>query len=225
MLELKNITKSFGDAPVLNGISLTLDKGRIMSILGPSGGGKTTLLNIILGITDATGGQKQRVALARTLEKDGGKWRYTSPTHVVLAFNRALDEMKAEGGIPARSARYATNNRMLIARMKALGFGTFLKEHQGPIITTFTYPEGVSFDFADMYAFIKERGYAIYPGKLTDEETFRLGNIGEIYPDDIRRVTELFAMYMAERGLLEPCAGTTDIAAAIEAMDEASAAL
>ncbi len=160
-----------------------------------------------------------------TLEKDGGKWRYTSPTHVVLAFNRALDEMKAEGGIPARSARYDTNNRMLIARMKALGFGTFLKEHQGPIITTFTYPEGVSFDFADMYAFIKERGYAIYPGKLTDEETFRLGNIGEIYPDDIRRVTELFAMYMAERGLLGPCAGTTDIAAAIEAMDEASAAL
>lgn len=89
-----------------------------------------------------------------TLEKDGGKWRYTSPTHVVLAFNRALDEMKAEGSIPARSARYATNNRMLIARMKALGFGTFLKEHQGPIITTFTYPEGVSFDFADMYAFM-----------------------------------------------------------------------
>ena len=67
LLELKNITKSFGDTPVLNGISLTLDKGRIMSILGPSGGGKTTLLNIILGITDATGGQKQRVALARTL--------------------------------------------------------------------------------------------------------------------------------------------------------------
>ena len=160
-----------------------------------------------------------------TLEKDGGKWRYTSPTHVVLAFNRALDEMKAEGGIPARSARYATNNRMLIARMKALGFGTFLKEHQGPIITTFTYPEGAGFDFADMHAFIKERGYAIYPGKLTDEETFRLGNIGEIYPDDIRRVTELFAMYMAERGLLEACTGTADIAAAIEAMDEASAAL
>ena len=141
---------------------------------------------------------------------------------MVLAFNRALDEMRAEGGIPARSARYAANNRMLIARMRALGF---LEDHQGPIITTFTYPEGVSFDFADMYAFIKERGYAIYPGKLTDEETFRLGNIGEIYPDDIRRVTELFAMYMAERGLLGPCAGTTDIAAAIEAMDEASAAL
>lgn len=144
---------------------------------------------------------------------------------MVLAFNRALDEMRAEGGIPARSARYAANNRMLIARMRALGFGTVLEDHQGPIITTFTYPEGVSFDFADMYAFIKERGYAIYPGKLTDEETFRLGNIGEIYPDDIRRVTELFAMYMAERGLLGPCAGTTDIAAAIEAMDEASAAL
>ena len=57
MLELKDITKSFGDTHVLNGISLTLDSGQIMSILGPSGGGKTTLLNIILGITDATSGQ------------------------------------------------------------------------------------------------------------------------------------------------------------------------
>lgn len=57
MLELKNITKSFGDTHVLNGISLTLETGQIMSILGPSGGGKTTLLNIVLGITDATGGR------------------------------------------------------------------------------------------------------------------------------------------------------------------------
>ncbi|KFI83541.1 ABC spermidine/putrescine transporter [Bifidobacterium pullorum] len=67
MLELKNITKSFGDAPRAERHQPDLGQGRIMSILGPSGGGKTTLLNIILGITDATGGQKQRVALARTL--------------------------------------------------------------------------------------------------------------------------------------------------------------
>lgn len=160
-----------------------------------------------------------------TLERDGGKWRYTSPTHVVLAFHKALEEMRAEGGIPARSARYALNNRLLIARMKALGFGTFLADHQGPIITTFTYPDGVDIDFADMYAYIKERGYAIYPGKLTDEETFRLGNIGEIYPQDIERVTELFAMYLAERGLLAACAGTADIAVALDAMRRAGEAV
>ena len=161
----------------------------------------------------------------RGLEDGDGKWRYTSPTHVVLAFNRALDEMKAQGGLPARAGRYAHNNALLIARMKALGFSTFLKDHQGPIITTFLYPEGTSFDFADMYAFIKERGYAIYPGKLTDEETFRLGNIGEIYDEDIVRVTELFALYMAERGLLKDSCGTADIAEATARMDEAGAAV
>ena len=158
-----------------------------------------------------------------TLEKANGKWRYTSPTHVVLAFSKALDEMFAEGGIPVRAARYATNNQLLIARMKALGFRTFLADHQGPIITTFLYPEGADFDFHDMYEFIKERGYAIYPGKLTDEETFRLGNIGEIYADDIEKVTELLAMYMGERGLLAVATGSDSVPAAIAAMDAAGA--
>ncbi|PLS31227.1 2-aminoethylphosphonate:pyruvate aminotransferase [Bifidobacterium margollesii] len=156
-----------------------------------------------------------------TLEKANGKWRYTSPTHVVLAFSKALDEMFEEGGIPVRSARYQLNNDLLIARMKTLGFSTFLADHQGPIITTFLYPKGTSFDFHDMYEFIKERGYAIYPGKLTDEETFRLGNIGEIYADDIEKVTELLAMYMGERGLLEAATGSDSVPAAIAAMDKA----
>ena len=57
MLELQNVQKSFGDAKVLNGISLTVNDGEIVSILGPSGSGKTTLLNLILGITDLTGGK------------------------------------------------------------------------------------------------------------------------------------------------------------------------
>ena len=159
----------------------------------------------------------------RGLEDGDGKWRYTSPTHVVLAFAKALDEMRAEGGLPARAARYAFNNRLLIARMAALGFPTYLTDHQGPIITTFLYPEGTDFDFADMYAFIKQRGYAIYPGKLTDEETFRLGNIGEIYADDIERVTELFAEYMDVRGLLEPACGASGLAEAMARMDAAGA--
>lgn len=156
-----------------------------------------------------------------TLEKDNGKWRYTSPTHVVLAFSKALDEMEAEGGLPARAARYALNNRLLIARMRELGFRPYLTDHQGPIITTFLYPDGVDMDFHDMYGYIKKRGYAIYPGKLTDEDTFRLGNIGEIYTDDIERVTEILAEYMAERGLLEAARGSADFADALDAMDRA----
>ena len=133
-----------------------------------------------------------------TMEHDGGKWRYTSPTHVVLAFSRALDEFFAEGGVPARGARYAANRDLLIERMTALGFTTYIPaEHQGPIIVTFFYPEGETIDFGSMYDYIKARGYAIYPGKLTDADTFRIGVIGEIYPADIEVVTGIFADYLA----------------------------
>ena len=132
-----------------------------------------------------------------TMEKDG-KWRYTSPTHVVLAFAKALEEFAAEGGVPARGARYAANRDLLIERMTALGFATYIPaEHQGPIIVTFFYPEGETIDFKSMYDYIKARGYAIYPGKLTDADTFRIGVIGEIYPADIEAVTGIFADYLA----------------------------
>ena len=131
-----------------------------------------------------------------TMERDGGKWRYTSPTHVVLAFAQALRELDEEGGIPARAARYAENNRLLIERMGELGFEPYIKEYQGPIITTFCYPKGATFTFADMYEYIKDRGYVIYPGKMTDEDTFCIGNIGEIYPGDILNVTGIFADFL-----------------------------
>ena len=102
---------------------------------------------------------------------------------------QALDELAQEGGIPARSRRYAENNRLLIEKMRAMGFATYIDgSHQGPIITTFFYPAGVSFRFEEFYRYIKERGYAIYPGKLTEMDTFRIGNIGEIYPEDIDKL-------------------------------------
>ena len=132
-----------------------------------------------------------------TMEKDGGKWRFTSPTHDVAAFSEALKELAAEGGIPARHTRYSTTNKMLREGMEALGFKAYIgADVQGPIITTFLYPTGTTFDFADMYAFLKERGYVIYPGKLTEQDTFRLGNIGEIYEDDVKKILQIFAEYM-----------------------------
>ena len=127
-----------------------------------------------------------------TMEKDG-KWRFTSPTHVVLAFAKAIEELKAEGGIAARENRYRANNKRLIERMKAMGVNPYIDgEHQGPIITTFFYPENKNFCFEEMYRYIKERGYAIYPGKVPDADTFRLGNIGEIYLEYIDRVCDIF---------------------------------
>ena len=132
-----------------------------------------------------------------------GKWRFTSPTHVVLAFAKAIEEMKEEGGIPARSRRYRENNALLISEMEKLGYRTYIdKEHQGPIITTFFYPENCNYTFKEMYAFIKARGYAIYPGKVTEAETFRIGNIGEIYREDILKLIDIYKEFLASKGLL-----------------------
>ncbi len=134
-----------------------------------------------------------------TMHKDG-KWRFTSPTHVVLAFNKALDELEEEGGIEARAKRYYDNNKLLIAKMKEMGFKTYIDENlQGPIITTFYYPEDIPYDFNEMYKYIKDRGYAIYPSKLTDANTFRIGNIGEIYKEDIEQLCNIINSYLEEK--------------------------
>lgn len=133
----------------------------------------------------------------KTMHVDG-KWRFTSPTHVVLAFAKALEELEAEGGIKARAARYMENNRLLIEKMADMGIKPYIGGvHQGPIITTFFYPESHRFSFAQMYAYVKDRGYAIYPGKVTDADTFRIGNIGEIYREDIELLCGIFADFFA----------------------------
>ena len=71
--------------------------------------------------------------------------------------------------------------------------------HQGPVITTFLYPEDADFTFSEMYHYIKERGYAIYPGKVTEAETFRIGTIGEIYPEDIEKLSEIMEQFLKEK--------------------------
>ena len=124
------------------------------------------------------------------MEKGHGKWRFTSPTHVVRAFMQALNELKAEGGISARHARYCENHRVLVEGMRSLGFRTLLPdEEQSPVITSFYYPEE-GFDFKAFYLKLKERGFVIYPGKISQADTFRIGNIGDVFPDDFRRLVE-----------------------------------
>lgn len=121
----------------------------------------------------------------QAMEKGGGKWRFTSPTHVVRAFYQALSELETEGGIQARYQRYKENNTILIEGMKAIGFISLLTpEKQSPIISSFLYPSG-NFDFQVFYERLKQKGFVIYPGKISDAETFRIGNIGDIHPQDI----------------------------------------
>ena len=151
---------------------------------------------------EATEGNARTVSLDlydqwKGLEEGHGKWRFTSPTHVVAAFHRAMQELREEGGVEKRGERYARLNRRLREGMAALGFTAYVEEaHQGPIITTFFYPKE-GFSFSKMYAYLKEHGYVIYPGKLTDRDTFRLGNIGDLNDEDAERILKIFADFCA----------------------------
>ncbi len=122
----------------------------------------------------------------REMEEKNGKWRYTSPTHVVRAFARALDELDAEGGPAARYARYSANQTKLVAGMREMGFETLLPdEWHSPIITSFFNPFHPDYEFMRFYRLLKDEGFVIYPGKVTGADTFRIGTIGNVTPDDV----------------------------------------
>jgi 2-aminoethylphosphonate-pyruvate transaminase len=118
--------------------------------------------------------------------QNDGQFRFTPPTHVILALEQALTELEREGGIAGRGARYRANHERLVAGMSALGFQTVVdREHQSDVITSFYYPDDPSFSFEEFYARLRERNFVIYPGKLTDARCFRIGTIGRLYPEDI----------------------------------------
>ncbi len=109
------------------------------------------------------------------------QWRFTPPTHVLLAFDQALNEFEAEGGVEGRGGRYRRNCDILINGMREMGFKTLLSDElQAPIIITFHMPKNPQFDFNQFYDGLRKRGYVIYPGKLTVADSFRMGCIGRL---------------------------------------------
>ncbi len=138
----------------------------------------------------------------RGMQDGGGKWRYTSPTHVLLAFEQALRELTAEGGVAARQARYTENHSVLVDGMRALGFQTLLPDHlQSPIITAFHSPTDPNYDFAQFYAALKARRFVIYPGKVSNADTFRIGNIGHVFPEDMHDLIVCIGEVLAAMGV------------------------
>ena len=124
-----------------------------------------------------------------SMEKGNGKWRFTSPTHVVRAFHRALIELKEEGGVLERNKRYSENQKTLVEGLERIGIKALVdRENQSPVITTFLTPEDTDFSFNKLYLALKNEGFVIYPGKLTEIETFRIGTIGDVYKNDIERL-------------------------------------
>ncbi len=118
-----------------------------------------------------------------------GQFRFTPPTHALLAYRQALLELEEEGGVAGRAARYTANYETLLKGMAALGFEAYLPaEQQGYIITSFRYPDHPNFDFEAFYDALNARGYVIYPGKVSDADCFRIGNIGRIFESDIENL-------------------------------------
>jgi 2-aminoethylphosphonate-pyruvate transaminase len=116
-----------------------------------------------------------------------GQFRFTPPTHALLAFAQALEELQAEGGVAGRGARYRHNYETLVAGMRKMGFREYLNPaDQGYIITSFYYPTHPNFDFNQFYERLNDKGLVIYPGKVSNADCFRIGNIGRIFESDVR---------------------------------------
>ena len=141
------------------------------------------------------------------------QWRYTPPTHVVVALDAALEQYLAAGGQPARLARYTANCETLIAGMKEMGFRPFLDARiQAPIIVTFHAPADPRYAFKAFYDKVRDKGFILYPGKLTQLETFRVGCIGAIGPYEMRHAVNAVRDALADLGIRQIAPATVKAA-------------
>jgi phosphonoacetate hydrolase len=140
------------------------------------------------------------------LEKNG-QWRFTPPTHVLAAFDQALEEHRLEGGVEGRGARYRRNCAILVDGMRSLGFETLLPDAlQAPIIVTFHVPADPRFVFENFYDRLSAKGFVIYPGKLTVADSFRIGCIGQLGEDEMRGALNAIRDALAELEVQVPVA-------------------
>jgi 2-aminoethylphosphonate-pyruvate transaminase len=133
-----------------------------------------------------------------------GQFRFTPPTHALVAFHQAMKEHGEEGGVAARGARYRANADILIRGMRDMGFSTLLSDNEaGPIIQTFLTPRDPNFDFENFYEDLRLRGFAIYPGKLTKRPSFRIGTIGKVDGTVMKAVLKAIREVLAEMNVTD----------------------
>jgi 2-aminoethylphosphonate-pyruvate transaminase len=196
---------SFGalpiDARIVRFDALVAASGKCLE--GVPGMGFVVLRKAIL---DGCAGNSQSLAMdlhdQHTYMEKTTQWRFTPPTHVMVALAEAVTQFVEEGGQPARLARYTDNCRTLVDGMAALGFRPFLRpEVQAPIIVTFHAPADARYDFKRFYAAAKARGFILYPGKLTQVETFRIGCIGAIGHNEMQQAVNAVADALRQMGI------------------------
>jgi len=128
-----------------------------------------------------------------------GQFRFTPPVQSLLAFHEALNQLEKEGGVNGRAERYSVNNALLVGEMKELGFELYLPANiRSYIITSFLYPHHPDFSFEKFYTGLNDKGFVIYPGKLSKVDCFRIGNIGQLYPHDIQNLVDAIESVLHE---------------------------
>jgi 2-aminoethylphosphonate-pyruvate transaminase len=133
-----------------------------------------------------------------------GQFRFTPPTHALVAFRQALRELEEEGGVAARGARYARNAAALVRGLGGLGIQALLGDNAaGPIIQTFLTPRDINFKFEVFYDALRKRGFAIYPGKLTKRDSFRIGTIGKLDEGVMERVVVAISEVLKDMNVLD----------------------
>ena len=157
-------------------------------------------------VIDAAAGNSHSLAMdlhdQHVYMEKTGQWRFTPPTHVVAALAEAMRQFEEEGGQPARLARYTRNYEALVSGMQALGFAPFLDPAiQAPIIVTFHAPADPHYAFRPFYDAVRDNGFILYPGKLTERETFRVGCIGAIGPDEMKAAVAAVEATMKQLGI------------------------
>ena len=131
------------------------------------------------------------------------QWRFTPPIHVIVSFDKAMEQFRDAGGVPARNKRYSNNCRILTEGMRALGFETLLPDElQAPIIVTFKMAADPKFVFEDFYDALKNKGFVIYPGKLTVAPSFRIGCIGNLGETEMKAALAAIKDTLDEMGVL-----------------------
>ncbi|WP_159996272.1 2-aminoethylphosphonate--pyruvate transaminase [Roseomonas sp. 18066] len=136
-----------------------------------------------------------------------GSFRFTPPVQALHAFGVALDIFLAEGGQPARLARYRENCRILYEGAQALGLQPYLDwKDQGPIIALFHQPQHPGFTLQGFVDALKRRGVLISNFFNTEAPTMRIGCIGHVGPDEMRFALGAMRGALEELGVLQRAA-------------------
>jgi 2-aminoethylphosphonate-pyruvate transaminase len=136
----------------------------------------------------------------RGFESDG-RWRFTPPAQALAALVAALRQY-AEEGQAARFERVRRNWRCLVDGLRGLGFETYLRDEvASPVIATFHEPADPNYDRARLFELVWQRGFVLFRGKLTREQTLRIGCMGAFDDEAMRQVVRAIEEAMAAMGV------------------------